>query len=133
MAETKKKTTTTKAPVEKTPLEKALEETTAKTVEKKAVKTVEKTAEKASEPAKAVKKTAGRKPAAKKELTSKLSIQFSGKSYSQEELIKIAKDVWKYDLKKKVGDLTSVELYVKPEESVVYYVFNGTETGSFNI
>ena len=47
--------------------------------------------------------------------------------------MKIAKDVWKYDLKQKVGDLASVELYVKPEEHAVYYVMNKEFTGSFYI
>ena len=30
----------------------------------------------------------------------------------------------------KVGDIKSVDLYIKPEESAVYYVINKTETGS---
>ena len=80
------------------------------------------------------KKAPAKKPAAKKaELKSEISVQFSGKSYSQEDLLKIAKDVWKYDLKQKAADLTSVELYVKPEESMVYYVMNKEITGSFYI
>lgn len=100
-----------------------------------------------------VKKT-GRKPAAAKKETAKstttkkttktvaakktavkesLHLEFAGKSYTTEELVKIAKDVWKYDLKKKVGDFKSVELYVKPEESVVYYVINGDVAGNFGI
>ena len=80
------------------------------------------------------KKETAKKPAAKKaELKSEISVQFGGKSYSQEELLKIAKDVWKYDLKQKAADLTSVELYVKPEESMVYYVMNKETTGSFYI
>ena len=80
------------------------------------------------------KKAPAKKPAAKKaELKSEISVQFGGKSYSQEELLKIAKDVWKYDLKQKAADLTSVELYVKPEESMVYYVMNKETTGSFYI
>ena len=62
-----------------------------------------------------------------------IHVQFSGKTYTTEDLVKIAKDVWKYDLKKKVGDFKSVELYVKPEESIVYYVINGEERGHFNI
>ncbi len=62
-----------------------------------------------------------------------MQIQFGGKSYGQEELMKIAKDVWKYDLKQKAGDLVSVELYVKPEENKVYYVMNGEYTGNFAI
>lgn len=80
------------------------------------------------------KKAPAKKPAAKKaELKSEISVQFGGKSYSQEDLLKIAKDVWKYDLKQKAADLTSVELYVKPEESMVYYVMNKETTGSFYI
>ena len=80
------------------------------------------------------KKETAKKPAAKKaELKSEISVQFGGKSYSQEDLLKIAKDVWKYDLKQKAADLTSVELYVKPEESMVYYVMNKETTGSFYI
>ena len=81
-----------------------------------------------------VKKAPAKKPAVKKaELKSEISVQFDGKSYSQEDLMKIAKDVWKYDLKQKAADLTSVELYVKPEENMVYYVMNKEITGSFYI
>ena len=62
-----------------------------------------------------------------------MTIEFSGKAYTQEDLIKIAKDVWRYDLKKKVGDFKEVELFVKPEESIVYYIINKKEAGSFII
>jgi septal ring-binding cell division protein DamX len=89
----------------------------------------------------AVKKTAAKKAAApakkasakKAELKNELHIQFGGKSYSEEDILKIAKDVWKYDLKQKAGDLAGVELYVKPEENKVYYVMNKEFTGSFDI
>lgn len=74
-------------------------------------------------------KTATKKTAVKESL----HLEFAGKSYTTEELVKIAKDVWKYDLKRKVGDFKSVELYVKPEESVVYYVINGDVAGNFVI
>ena len=96
----------------------------------------EEPAKKAAAPAKkaAPAKAEAKKPVAKKtELKSEISVQFGGKSYSQEELLKIAKDVWKYDLKQKAADLTSVELYVKPEENMVYYVMNKEITGSFYI
>ena len=66
-------------------------------------------------------------------LTATISVQFAGKSYTNEDLVKIAKDVWQYDLKRDEKDLQNVELYVKPEESTVYYVFNGTEEGCFGI
>ncbi len=83
---------------------------------------------------KSVEKKPVKKPAAKKAaLTATISVQFAGKSYTNEDLVKIAKDVWQYDLKKEEKDLKSVDLYVKPEESTVYYVFNGTEEGSFGI
>lgn len=109
-----------------------------KTVEKKAAeakKTVEKKASDMKRTAAAKKTTGrGRKPGTKKaELKSELHLQFGGNSYTQEELVKIAKDVWKYDLKQKVGDLASIELYVKPEEHAVYYVMNKDFTGSFYI
>lgn len=75
-----------------------------------------------------------KKPAAKKtEVKTAVHLQFAGKSYSTEDLIKSVKDIWKYDLKKKAGDFKSVELYVKPEENAVYYVVNGDITGSFHI
>lgn len=104
---------------------------------KPAVKAVAKkpVAKKASEKKPAEKRSVGRpagsKNVPKKEVKSEITLQFSGKSFTQEELIKIAKDVWQYDLQQKAEDLTSVELYVKPEENVAYYVMNKEFTGSF--
>ena len=62
-----------------------------------------------------------------------VSIQFAGKEYTTEQLVKIAKDVWEFDLKKAPAEFKEVQLYVKPEEAKAYYVINGTETGSFDI
>ena len=88
----------------------------------------------------AEKKAPAKKEAAKKETAAEttevkesLHIQFNGKSYASEELVKIAKDVWVFDLNQEEKDFKSVELYVKPEENVVYYVINGSVQGSFNI
>ena len=79
-------------------------------------------------------KTATKKaPKADTAVNMAVHFQFSGKSYSTEDLQKIAKDVWKYDLHKEEEEYASLELYVKPEESIVYYVFNGDITGSFFI
>ena len=143
MAEAKK---TAKATVKK-PVAKAAAETTkkaaAKTTETKttaaktaATKTTETktTAAKTTAAKKTTTKTAAakttKKAAAVKE---NISIQFAGKDYTTEQLVKIAKDVWEFDLKKDSADFKEVQLYVKPEEAKVYYVINGTETGSFNI
>lgn len=82
---------------------------------------------------KAEKKPVEKKETKKAEFKAALHVQFAGKSYAQDDLMKMAKDVWKYDLKQKAGDLVSVELYVKPEESMVYYVMNKDFTGSFYI
>lgn len=102
------------------------------TVKKEAVKK-EAPKKEAAPKAEAKKAPAKKAPAKKAELKSELHIQFGGKSYSEEDLVKIAKDVWQYDLNKKVADLTDVELYVKPEENTVYYVMNKEFTGSFRI
>ena len=88
-----------------------------------------------AEAPKAEAKKAPAKKAEKKaaEVQAAVTVQFAGKSYSQADLVKIAKDVWEYDLLQKPADLKSVELYVKPEESLVYYVMNKEITGSCNI
>ena len=90
-------------------------------------------AKKAEEKKPAAKKPAAKKTVKKADQKAVLYVQFSGKSYAQEELVKMAQDVWKYDLKQKVRELASIELYVKPEENKVYYVMNQKFTGDFSI
>lgn len=150
--EEKKKTTAPK----KTTLKETAKDTVKK-VEKAAEPVVKKVEEVAAPAAKAVKKETakaaakaktavkkteaavkpgpkpGSKRGPKKEAEATVSVQFSGKSYTTQELVAIAKDVWKYDLKQKASDFKSVELYVKPEENQTYYVINGEYTGSFFI
>ena len=139
MAATKKVTAkpvvkATEAAVKTTAPKTEEKKTEDKTAEKKAdVTPVEKKEVKPAEKKPVAKKAPAKKTVKKAELKSAVYVQFAGKSYAQEDLIKIAKDVWKYDLKQKAGDLTSVELYVKPEESMVYYVMNKEFTGSFYI
>ncbi len=99
----------------------------------------ETTAKKAAEKKPATKKAAEKKTTAKKETAKKeavkasVHVQFNGKSYETEDLVNIAKDIWKYDLKKKAGDFKTVDIYVKPEENMAYYVINGEVDGSFMI
>lgn len=83
----------------------------------------------AAKKAPAKKAPAAKKPVVKEEV----NFQFSGKSYTSEDLIRITRDVWKYDLNGKEEDVKSIELYVKPEENTAYYVINGDVTGSFFI
>lgn len=83
----------------------------------------------------AAKKETVKEEAPKKveEVKATVNFQFSGKSYTPDDLLNICKDVWKYDLNGKEEDFKSVELYVKPEENTTYYVINGDVTGSFFI
>ncbi len=123
--ETKKEA---KAPAKKETAKKAApKKTTAKKTTAK--KVVEKAEEKPAE--KPVEKAAGKK-AVKKEVTPVVHLQFGGKGYSVEDIQKMASDVWKFDLQHE-EEYASLELYVKPEENRVYYVFNGDIAGSFGI
>lgn len=135
-----------KAPAKKAPAKKAPAKKTAvkkeavkkETVKKETVKkeTVKKEPVKKAPVKKAAEKPAAapaKKAAAREEIKETVTVQFSGKSYSSEDLVKIAKDVWKYDLGRNEEEFKTVELYVKPEESSVYYVINGDVTGSFAI
>ncbi|MCQ2081248.1 MAG: DUF6465 family protein [Lachnospiraceae bacterium] len=143
-AEPKKEVVKKAAPAKKAPAKKAApakKPAAAKAVAAKAVAAkapAKKEAPKAAAPAKkapAKKAAPAKKPAAAKAVATKavVNFEFCGKSYTPDDLVNIAKDVWKYDLKGKAADFKSVELYVKPEESTAYYVINGDVTGSFFI
>lgn len=109
---------------------------TAKPVEKATAKPVAKAAPVKKEAAakkETVKKEVVKKPAAKVAVKELVKVEFAGKSYTNEDFVKIAKDVWVYDLQKEASQMKSLELYVKPEEALVYYVVNGEITGSFAI
>ena len=121
MAKAIKKTTKAATPVVETKVEPVVEV-------KEEVK-----AEVKETPVAEVKEEAKKAPAKKAAVKTAVTLQFAEKSYTEESLLTIAKDVWKFDLKQKATDLKSVELYVKPEEGLCYYVFNGDVTGSFVI
>lgn len=118
---------------------KVAEETAAGRKKTPAKKTASKAAEtdvKEPKETKAASETAvkaAKSTAKKEDVKCSVQLQYAGKAYTQEELLKVAKDIWKNDLKQKAGDLSSVELYVKPEENKVYYVMNDEFKGSFDI
>ena len=76
--------------------------------------------------AKTAEKKAPVKKAAKVEET--VNFQFSGKSYTPDDLMKIFRDVWKYDMNGREEDIRNVELYVNPKENTTYFVVNGSIT-----
>lgn len=65
-------------------------------------------------------------------MKSNFYVEYYGKQLDEADLIKEAKAIWA-ESGKKPADLKSISLYVKPEENKVYYVFNDSETGSFDI
>ncbi len=59
----------------------------------------------------------------------KTFVEYNGKQVEEKELIANIKKVW-VEAGNKVGDIKTLDLYIKPEEASVYYVINETETGS---
>ncbi|MBR0410858.1 MAG: hypothetical protein IJI25_07640 [Eubacterium sp.] len=66
-------------------------------------------------------------------MKSTFNVEFGANKIESKEVIANAKKIWVDEggQNRKVKDLTKVDLYVKPEENAVYYVFNDEETGSF--
>lgn len=123
------------APVETAAKAEETKKTTRKTT---ARKTTAKKAEAEMVPAE--KKTRTRKtaveeavPVQEAEVKASVQLQFAGRQISTEELVQNAKNVWEFDLNRKPEDFKTVELYVKPEESIVYYVINGDVNGNFGL
>ena len=113
-----------KKPEEKKPEQKAEEK---KTEPKAAEK---KTAEKKVTAKKApAKKTTAKKSTAKKEIKVSAFVEYYGKQVEEKEIIARVKKAWTSS-GNKIGDIKTMDLYIKPEESAVYYVINGTSTGA---
>lgn len=68
-------------------------------------------------------------------MKSTLNIEFGGNTIESKEIIAMAKKVWVDEggQNRKVKDLKQMDLYVKPEENKVYYVFNEDESGDFDL
>ena len=117
------------------------EETAAKETAKKAVKKVAETAEKAvkataetaEKAVKATAKAAKKSTAKKAELKTEMFLQFAGKEYTEKEILQKVKEIWTKNLKRKVGEMKDVKIYLKPEESAAYYVVNGDTTGRVDL
>lgn len=88
-------------------------------------------APKAEEPKKETKK-APAKRAAGKDIKTSVVVQFAGKEVTEKELIAAVKKAY---TKKgnKVGDIKTIEIYVKPEENAAYYVVNGVGADDYKI
>ena len=67
-------------------------------------------------------------PAAKKAATPKISLilQYLGKELTQQAMVEAVKAQVEVEIK-------TLDLYVKPEDSAVYYVINGESTGKIEL
>ena len=101
--------------------------------ETKAVKAEAKAeAPKAEEPKKETAKKTPAKRTTAKDIKTSVVVQFAGKEVTEKDLIAAVKKAY---TKKgnKVGDIKTIEIYVKPEESAAYYVVNGIGADDYKI
>lgn len=106
----------------------------AKDVAAKADQIAEKVSAEVKEAPKAVKKAAGRKTAsARKAVKETVYLQYLGKEINKDDLMKEIKEIWTKQMKKKVSDMKSVTIYLKPEENMAYYVINDDVTGNIEL
>ena len=130
-----KKEAAPKAAAKKAPAKKAAEKKApakkaeAKPVEKKVeAKPVEKKAATKKETVKtAVKKVAAKKTVAKESL----AVQFAGKDYSTDAIMKLVKD--SYKATKNKAAIKTLNVYVNTDDSRAYYVVNDEFHGSVEI
>ena len=61
-----------------------------------------------------------------------LYVEFAGKQLEDKAAIAKAKEIW-VEQGNKIKDIKTLNLYVKPEESTVYYVINDDFSGSFSM
>jgi hypothetical protein len=66
-----------------------------------------------------------------KTVKANVELQYGDKSVSYDKIVENAKAFLAGEAG--IKDVKSLDLYVKPEEGRVYYVANGTETGSFEL
>lgn len=104
-----------------------------KAAETKTVKAEAKAeAKKAEEPKKETAKKAPAKRTTAKDIKTSVVVQFAGREVTEKDLIAAVKKAY---TKKgnKVGDIKTIEIYVKPEESAAYYVVNGIGADDYKI
>ena len=79
-------------------------------------------------------KTTAAKAAAAKpvEVKSSVYVQFAGKEFSESSLTEAVKEAYTA-LGNRAEDIRTIDIYVKPEESVAYYTVNGQGSDEFKI
>ena len=101
--------------------------TAAKTTTKAATKAATKVAEKAETKTAAVKKTV-KKAAAKKDMKVNSFVEFAGKQVDEKTIVADIKKEWT-KAGHRIGEIKTLDIYIKPEEEKAYYVINGGDGG----
>lgn len=65
-------------------------------------------------------------------MKSTIYVEYQEKQLNETDLVKKAKKVWT-ESGKKVSELISLQVYVKPEENMAYCVFNEDTKGEFSL
>lgn len=75
-----------------------------------------------------------KKAPAKKEtaIKSTLYVQYDGKEHTEKDLVAMVKKAY-VKLGNKAADIKTIDIYLKPDESVAYYVINGVGSDDFKI
>ncbi len=73
---------------------------------------------------------AAKAPAKKTALKETVLMQWYGKEVNKDDLMKQVKEIWTKQMKKKVGEMKTVTIYLKPEENMAYYVINEEVSGN---
>lgn len=99
-------------------------------VENKAEKVMDIVEDKVADTVKEAKEVVkkAKKATTKKDIKTTLFVEYFGKQVEEKEMIAAVKKAWT-SAGNKVGDIKTIELYVKPEDGAVYYVINKTESG----
>ena len=95
----------------------------------------EKKVEEVAVPAENAEKTGRgvRKPAKVAKMEEKIFVEFGGRQVLVNDVAESAKAHYKALFEKENGVLKTLELYIKPEENVAYYVANGTGRDEFKV
>ena len=105
---------------------------TVKSAGKKVRGAAKKTEELTAEAKSAVTKAAAKAPA-KKGMKETVYLQYAGKEIDKDLIVKQVKEVWTKQMKRKVGEIQTLTVYLKPEDNMAYYVINEDVTGSLEL
>lgn len=67
-----------------------------------------------------------------KKRTENIYIEYGVSQITEKEVIQKVKDIW-IENGRKINEMTSLEVYIKPEENKAYYVINEDITGAVDL